>query len=264
MLSPTESCTAAGPGAFAPGRRDSARPHPGRRSSATARAPTRHRPMRCGPTRGLSVPFASACNALGHVPTVGGVARPKANLLAVAPAGVYLELRPLCSAGITRLPRSYGPLRHPIRPGLLLTEVQLMVTRHHRGGFPCCVGFPLARMPSSIPRQGHARVSLVTSRGGSLPRFHGGSAPALRVSRPARRSLHVTACWLAESLNDPFHRRLRPFRYLHGRFGCYRLERPVAGWELHPLKIHAFARRTRKPTVSQCTVVQARATWRKW
>ena len=60
--------------------------------------------MRRGPTRGLSVPFASACNALGHVPTVGGVARPTANLLAVAPAGVYLELRPLCSAGITRLP----------------------------------------------------------------------------------------------------------------------------------------------------------------
>jgi hypothetical protein len=51
--------------------------------------------------------------------------------------------------------------------------------------------------------------------------------------------------WLAESLNDPFHRRLRPLRFLHGRFGCYRLERPVAGWELHPLKVHAFARRTR-------------------
>ena len=75
------------------------------------------------------------------------------------------------------------------------------------------------------------------------------AAPALRVSRPARRSLRVTACWLAESLNDPFHRKLRPLRYLHSRFGCYRLERPVAGWELHPLKIHAFARRTRKPTV---------------
>jgi hypothetical protein len=195
--------------------------------------------------------------------TPSGTSQPLAELLGPRPiswlsrlAGVSLELRPLCSASITRLLRSYGPLRHPTRPGLLLAEVQLLVTRHHRWGFPCCVGSPAARMPSSIPRQGHARVSLVTSRGGSLPRFHGGSAPALRVSRPARRSLRVTACWLAESLNDPFHRRLRPLRYLHGRFGCYRLERPVAGWELHPLKIRAFARRTRKPAGAHRASVQ--------
>jgi hypothetical protein len=39
----------------------------------------------------------------------------------------------------------------------------------------------------------------------------------------------VTACKLAESLNDPFHRRLQPSRYLHGRFDCYRLERKLPG-----------------------------------
>jgi hypothetical protein len=124
-----------------------------------------------------------------------------------------------------------------------------VVTRHHRWGFPCCVGPSCASMPSPLPRQGHEVLSLVPSRGGSLPRFYGGSAPALRVSRPARRSLHVTACLLAESLNDPLHRRLRPLRYLHSRFGCYRLERPVAGWEWHPLKIRAFARRTQNCTL---------------
>ena len=32
--------------------------------------------------------------------------------------------------------------------------------------------------------------------------------------------------------------------YLLRRSDCYRLERLVAGWELHPLKIAAFARRT--------------------
>src|SRR5262245_58232147 len=105
-------------------------------------------------------------------------------------------------------------------------------------------------MPSPIPRQGHEVRSFIAPRGGSLPRFHGGSAPALGVSRPAQRSLHVTACLLAESLNDPLHRGLRLFRYLRSRFGCYRLERPVAGWELHPLKIRAFARRTRKWALS--------------
>jgi len=44
---------------------------------------------------------------------------------------------------------------------------------------------------------------------------------------------------------DPFHRRLRQYRYLHCRSDCYRLERPLAGWELHPLKIDALARRTK-------------------
>ena len=32
--------------------------------------------------------------------------------------------------------------------------------------------------------------------------------------------------------------------YLLRRSDCYRLEQLVAGWELHPLKIAAFARRT--------------------
>src|SRR5262245_47481816 len=108
-------------------------------------------------------------------------------------------------------------------------------------------------MPSPIPRQGHEVRSFIAPRGGSLPRFHGGSAPALGVSRPAQRSLHVTACLLAESLNDPLHRGLRLFRYLRSRFRCYRLEPPVAGWELHPLQIRAFARRTRKRALSRAT-----------
>ena len=37
------------------------------------------------------------------------------------------ELRPLPSTGITRLPRYYGPLRHPRRPGLSLASVRLTV-----------------------------------------------------------------------------------------------------------------------------------------
>jgi len=55
----------------------------------------------------------------------------------------------------------------------------------------------------------------------------------------------VTACTLAKSPGgDPLHRRLRRIRYLRRRSDCYRLERPVAGRELHPLKNRTFARRT--------------------
>ena len=65
---------------------------------------------------------------------------------------VDLEPRPLPSAGVTRLRRYYGPLRHPRRPGLSLAGVRLRVTRPHRWGFPCCVGSPCTDMPSSLPR----------------------------------------------------------------------------------------------------------------
>ena len=40
---------------------------------------------------------------------------------------------------------------------------------------------------------------------GSLPRYSGGSTLALPFSRPARCSLHVTACMLAEPLKRPFY-----------------------------------------------------------
>ncbi len=39
----------------------------------------------------------------------------------------------------------------------------------------------------------------------------------------------VTARTLAESLNDPFHRRLQPARYLPHCSDCYRPERPLPG-----------------------------------
>ena len=35
-------------------------------------------------------------------------------------------------------------------------------------------------------------------------------------------------------------------RYTISLSNCYRLEQPLAGWDSHPLKINAFARRTDK------------------
>src|SRR5512135_2511193 len=59
-----------------------------------------------------------------------------------------------------------------------------------------------------------------------LPRFHGGSAPTLSLSGPAQRSLALRPACSRGRQGDPFHRRLRRFRYLHRRSDCYRLERP--------------------------------------
>ena len=89
---------------------------------------------------------------------------------------------------------------------------------------------PLSHMPSPLPRRNRwVRVSFSFPNGGGLPPNEGGSASALRFSRPAQRSLHVTAYTLAESLTDPLHQKLRPVRYLHGRSDCYRLERLLPG-----------------------------------
>ena len=73
---------------------------------------------------------------------------------------VGLELRPLPSTGVDRLHRYYEPVRHPGRPGLSLAGVRLGVTRSRRWGFPCCLGSPCARMPSSLPRWNPWFVSL--------------------------------------------------------------------------------------------------------
>ena len=43
---------------------------------------------------------------------------------------IGLELRPLPSTGITRLPQYYGPLRHPKAPGLSLTGLRLALPDH--------------------------------------------------------------------------------------------------------------------------------------
>src|SRR5262249_29149476 len=83
-----------------------------------------------------------------------------ANLPAVATSFVDLEPRPLPSAGVTRLPRYYGPLRLPGRPGLALTGVRL---GHAPAawGLPCCAGSPCADMPSPLPRWDRWCASLI-------------------------------------------------------------------------------------------------------
>jgi hypothetical protein len=48
--------------------------------------------------------------------------------MSFATSRVSLELRSLPSAGITRFPRYYGPLRHPRAPSLSLTGVRLIVS----------------------------------------------------------------------------------------------------------------------------------------
>ena len=140
----------------------------------------------------------------------------------------------LSSAGITRPRRSYGPVRHPGRPGLALTGFRLG-SRPHRSGLPVLRRISSADMPSPLPRWDRWVGSLVgrpiptvplSPATSAFPAMRPGRLPRLFFSRPARRSL---ALWPARSPSDynrPLSRRLRRLRYLHRRSDSCRPERP--------------------------------------
>src|SRR5271155_5814624 len=92
---------------------------------------------------------------------------------------VCLELRPLPSAGVTRFPRYYEPLRHPTAPGLSLTGVRLVIPDQTAlWGFPCCARFPCVRAAASTLVQ---RLGVVFAH---LAQPHQPS-PKLQSGRPA-------------------------------------------------------------------------------
>ena len=117
-------------------------------------------------------------------------------------------------------------------------------------GFPCCGRISLSCMPSPIPRWDRWVGSL--SLGFTFPHQRRRPSPYDRrvgshitCFEACSAFTRVTACLLAESPDATLlHRRLRRIRYLLRRSDCYRLERPVAGWDLHPLETAVFARHT--------------------
>jgi len=56
------------------------------------------------------------------------------------------------------------------------------------------------------------------------------------------------ACTLAESLNDPLHRKLRQLRCLRCRLDCYRVERTSSRAGAAPAEVQRLSRRTVRPT----------------
>ena len=135
----------------------------------------------------------------------------------------------------------YEPVRHPKRPGLSLTGFRL-VSHHHRG-------LPVLRRTSlcihavaSTPAGPlGARVAVFFQRRRPSPADHRvGSRIAVFEACSAftaRYGLHTRGVALR-----PFTRRLRRFRYLHPRSGCYRLKQPLSGGTFTHCR--AFSRRT--------------------
>src|SRR4029450_3707305 len=102
---------------------------------------------------------------------------------------VCLELRPLSSTGITRLPRYYEPLRHPRAPGRSLAGFRLVIPDH-------ALGLPVLRALSLCTCCRHCPgaatggpTSLIRPVVSAFPERVVGSAFASAFSRLAQRSL---------------------------------------------------------------------------
>ena len=157
------------------------------------------------------------------------------------------EVRPLPSTGVTRLQRYYGPVRLPPGPSLSLTGVSFVPQRTAREGLPCCPGFLLRRAVVITPAgpsagiKDHSPVWMATA----FPFMRGGSAPAKRIFEACSTFTRVTARTLAESLTRSFSARgfdLEVTRQA-ARTATGSNDQ-AAGWDSHPLKTSAFARRT--------------------
>jgi len=99
-------------------------------------------------------------------------------------------LRPLRSTGVTRLPRYYGPLRHPMEPGLSLAGVRFELHVPRPMGLPVLRSTSSAYMPTPLPRRDRTGATAASSPSDDgLLRKLTDRLPHLSLSRPARRSL---------------------------------------------------------------------------
>jgi hypothetical protein len=118
-------------------------------------------------------------------------------LLIVNPHVLCCLLRPsLTEAPSLRLPRYYGPLRHPIRPGRSLASCQLILTAITAGASRVASGLLCVHAIAITPAGSMEPARSCLSIDCGLPCVTVRSAPAIVFSRPAQRSLML---WPARS-----------------------------------------------------------------
>ena len=153
---------------------------------------------------------SATSNPYGSIPSLMHVMLPEslpstrgpgiATPVGLLPSDIAPHLRSLSSTGITRRLQSYGPLRHPDRPGLPLAGVRLARATPPTGLPVLRPSPPSIRAAANTPAEPDGAFVARFPTDGSLPRFTAGSASALPVSRPAQRSLSLQPAW---SLSHP-------------------------------------------------------------
>src|ERR1700680_3924323 len=154
-----------------------------------------------------------------------GVCRLIANHLHLAFFESIPEVRVLPSTGITRLQRSYYPVRLPPMPP---PEATLRPLPSHQTGLPRLPEPPFQRAVPTTPadRAGAYVDCFPASR--SIPQIAGGAVCALLLSTAAA------------AYSRPFARGSNPGGYPHKPLVSYRINRQLSGWIPPPLMIRAF------------------------
>src|SRR6202043_3646855 len=128
-------------------------------------------------------------------PVIDGVCRLIANHHDLAVFESAPEVRALSSASITRLRRSYGPVRLPPWPPPFAT---LRPLPSPLTGLPRLPEPPFRR--AHYPGGSSGCACRLLPRSYSLPQMAGGSASALSLSRPAQASLTLRPAGLLNRL----------------------------------------------------------------
>ncbi len=163
------------------------------------------------------------------------------NLLPLLTCCVGLVLRPLPSTSITRSQRYYGPIRHPRGPTLCRRRPVVGRPRPLLGVSRVARVFLNVYMLLPIPRCSNCvRICSDPAAVSVFPERVFGSTCTSPFSRIARHSLALRpAHSRRHQIVTLFTRRLQPFRYLHDRSACFRLE-PWPGGILYPQENAAF------------------------
>lgn len=155
------------------------------------------------------------------------------------------EVRALCPTGITRLRRSYSPVRLPPwpSPGVMLRPLPSPAT-----GLP---RYPnhYACVPCPLPRRIETGASVdcfPVPRG--LPQTLGGAASALSFSRPAQASLALRPTCLLNRPRRPLSRGFDGAGRPATPPVSYQRNRQLAGWNPPPQVFRAFEAHQSLPT----------------
>ncbi len=143
------------------------------------------------------------------------------------------EVRALCSVGITRLQRSYGPVRLPVPAAIPSDGVG---TKLHRHGVSLSNAICLPGMPCSLPRWTEPVLVSVSSRlvlPSPFPWRVGVHNFAFEACSSFTR---VTACRVARPpYSGLLSRGFDPASYPTGPLVSYHVYRQLHGWVLPPL-----------------------------
>src|SRR5438132_10547936 len=146
-------------------------------------------------------------------------------------------------------------------PGLTLARCQLVRTATTTRASRVAAGSFCLHAVAITPAGLMELIRSYFSINVGLPQNHGGSAPALIVSRPAQRLLTLRPACSPSRLRDPLHRRLRRLRFLHRRSDCYRVERTSSRAGLSPAVNQRLSRRTRYRDFATTPATRLQTRW---